>query len=269
MKEKIVIYGAGSMAEAIIAGLIKDGQAAQSIWLTNKQDKERLNTLKTRYGVETTHDKAELFDQARTIILATKPSDVTEVLDEIRPYVTKDILFISVLAGISTEKIEASLPDKISVIRAMPNTSAQIQASATALTAGLNATEADLSEAKTIFEAVGRVVLVEEEKMHLVTGISGSGPAYFYAFFEAIEAVAREQGMSDKVIKELVSQTMIGSGLMLRESSLSAEELRKNVTSPNGTTEAGLMSLEEKGFQEAIKAGVLSAMKRSKELGGE
>ncbi len=268
MEEKIVFYGAGSMAEAIVSGLIKDGQAADSIWLTNKQNKERLNDLKERYGVNVTHDKELLFKQASMLVLATKPKDVLEVLKELNEYLTDEVLLISVLAGVSTEKLEAHLPQDVSVIRAMPNTSAQIQLSATALAKGSKSSDSDLARASSIFEAVGRVVIVNEEEIHLVTGISGSGPAYFYAFYEAMEEVARKEGMSNEVIKELISQTMIGAGMMLRESSLSASQLRENVTSPNGTTEAGLNALEEKDFKEAIQAAVLNAVKRSKELGG-
>lgn len=269
MKDKIVFYGAGSMAEAIISGLIKDGQAAESIWLTNKQNKDRLEQLKEKYGINFTYDKATLFKQAGTVVLATKPNDVAKVLKEISPYLTEEVLFISVLAGISTGEIEAHLRQGISVIRVMPNTSAQIQASATALATGSHCSEADLAKASKVFEAVGSVVIVKEEDIHLVTGISGSGPAYFYAFYESIEEVAKKEGMSDEVIKELISQTMIGAGRMLEESPLTAKELRENVTSPNGTTEAALNALAEKGFKEAIQAAVLSAVKRSRELGGE
>src|SRR5699024_584375 len=175
----------------------------------------------------------------------------------------EDQLIVSVIAGISTSFISSLIDKDVAVVRAMPNTSASIGYSATAVSKGKFATEKDLEFAKQLFNAIGTVSIVEEEKMHIVTGVSGSGPAYIYYLVEALEKVAIEEGLDPQIAEELITHTIIGAGKMLEQSGESAGTLRENVTSPNGTTAAGLETLSKYNFQEAVINCVKSAKDRS------
>lgn len=267
---KISFVGAGSMAEAVIAGIVnKQFLDREQIYVINKENQERLDELKAKYGVITSTDRKAVIEGADIIVIATKPYDVNEALMSIRPYVDETQLIISVVAGISTEQILRSLQKKNAVIRTMPNTSATIGYSATAICKGKYATDEHLAQAKKLFEAIGSVSVVEEEQMHIVTAISGSGPAYIYYLVEAMLEAAQGEGLDEKTAKQLITQTVIGAGNMLRERTEPVTVLRENVTSPNGTTAAGIRTLREYRFQEAVKACVKSAKKRSIELGIE
>lgn len=266
--EKISFIGAGSMAEAIIAGLInKHVITAQQIYVTNKENEERLDELKTVYNITGSTDKKATIQRADVIVIATKPYDVIDALNEVKDYIEEDQLVISVVAGISTTLIEDTLDKNAPVIRTMPNTSAAIGYSATAITKGKFATDEHLFLTEQLFEAIGTVSIVEEEKMHIVTALSGSGPAYVYYLVEAMEAVAKEEGLDENIAKELITQTIIGAGNMLKETNEQASTLRENVTSPNGTTAAGLETLRTYQFKEAVENCVKSAKNRSIELG--
>lgn len=268
MGEQIVFIGCGSMAEAIIAGMLQaEIVSRKQIAVTNKQDKERLLYIEKTYGVKTSYDKKLLLDQADTVVLAMKPKDVKDSLEEVRPYIREDQLVISVLAGVLTSAIEAMLGKKVAVIRTMPNTSAQIGYSATALAAGSYAKEEDLAYAEKLFQTIGLAKTVSEEDMHTVTAVSGSGPAFIYYFVEAMKKAALEAGMDPETADALITQTVIGAGKMLEESGEPAELLRKKITSQGGTTEAGLETLQEKDFERIIMACIHSARNRSLDLG--
>lgn len=265
---KISFIGAGSMSEAILSGIIRNQKVdEQHIYVTNKTNKDRLKRLEEAYGIKGCTNFVEVLQQANIIILATKPDDIEEVLKEGAPYINENQLIISVIAGISTNKIVECLEKKVPVVRTMPNTSATIGYSATAICKGKYATDTHLAQAKSLFTSIGTVSVVDEEDMHIVTGISGSGPAYIYYFVEAMEKVAKEEGLDEQIANELITQTIIGAGEMLKQGRESASTLRKRVTSPNGTTEAGIKTLEKYNFQEAIVQCVKSATNRSKELG--
>lgn len=266
--DKISFIGAGSMAEAIIAGLInKRVVNAEQIYVTNKENEARLNELKQAFNVVSLTDKEAVIKGADAVIIATKPYDVVDALHDIKDYIEEDQLVISVVAGISTNLIEQTLNKNVPVIRTMPNTSATIGYSATAMTKGTYATDDHVQIAKRLFEAIGTVSIIEEEKMHIVTALSGSGPAYIYYLVEAMQAVAKEEGLDENIAKELITQTVIGAGNMLQETNVKASTLRENVTSPNGTTEAGLNTLKKYNFKEAVQRCVKSAKRRSIELG--
>lgn len=267
---KISFVGAGSMAEAVISGMIdQELYSKDHIYVMNKKNKARLQELENVYGVVTSQDKEEVISKADIVVLATKPHDIEVALQDIAPYLDEDQLIISMLAGVSTEAIVQHVGKNIPVIRTMPNTSAMIGYSATAICKGKFANERHLAQTKELFEAIGTVSVVEEDQMHIVTGISGSGPAYVYYLVEAMEEAAMDEGLDQETAQQLIIQTIVGSGKMLKEREESAQQLRENVTSPNGTTAAGLASLKEKGFKEAVIACVKSATRRSEELGKE
>lgn len=268
--KKITFIGAGSMAEAIIEGIInKQFIKSKQIFVANKENKERLEELEKKYNIIGNTNKQDIIENSEIIIFATKPADLESAILEVKPFIRDDQLIISVIAGISTSFISSLIDKRVAVIRAMPNTSASIGNSATAISKGKFASDNDLELAKQLFESIGTVSIVEEEKMHIVTGISGSGPAYIYYLVEAMEKAAMEEGLDIEIAKSLIAQTVIGAGEMLKQSNDSAEILRQNVTSPNGTTAAGIQTLSEYNFQKAVINCVKSAKNRSIELGRE
>jgi pyrroline-5-carboxylate reductase len=267
-KQQVSFVGAGSMAEALMSGMLQEGLFVPSqITITNRSDQERLSYLSERYSINCTYDTRKVIEQANIVILAMKPKDVTEGVTKIAPYIHENQLIISVLAGISTNRITSLIGKNVAVVRAMPNTSATIGKSATALSIGEYATKEHLQIAKTLFETVGIVTTVEEQDLHAVTGLSGSGPAYVYYLVEAMERAASEVGLDQAVAKDLILQTIIGAAEMLKSSTKHPSILRKEVTSPGGTTEAGLKVLEQFNYQDAMISCIKRATARSTELG--
>lgn len=270
MIEKISFIGAGSMAEAIVEGIVTEHVIESNrVYVSNKRNKVRLRELERKYNVIGTTDKREVIENSTVIVLATKPNDVENALLDIKPFINENQLIVSVIAGISTSLIRSIIGKKVPVIRTMPNTSASIGYSATAIAKGEYATESDLKIVQHLFNAIGTVSVVDEEQMHIVTAISGSGPAYIYYLVEAMEQIAKEEGLDEETAKQLITQTIIGAGKMLTKSNESAKTLRENVTSPNGTTAAGIQILKEYHFQEAIINCIKSAKERSVQLGEE
>jgi len=268
MFKKVAFIGAGSMAEAIIAGLAKEESLVkkENIVATNHSNAERLQELQDTYGISTEMDKETVIRDADILVLSMKPKDLVEAVMDIKAYVQKDQVVVSVIAGASCEHIATLFSKKLPVIRTMPNTSAMIGYSATALSKGAHATEAQLQDAVKLFETIGSTVVVEEAEMHGVTSISGSGPAYFYFMVEAMEQAAKEVGLRADIAKDLIIQTIVGAGQMLKETGEDPGVLRKNITSPGGTTQAGIETLAKEHFQEAIRKCVRSAHDRSVEM---
>lgn len=268
-EKRICFIGAGSMAEALISGLVsKKLLPALQIYARNRGNLERINELVDRYGIAAL-GKEEAIRTADIIVLAVKPKDVATAIENIRPLTRPDQLFISVLAGTSTDYISNLLGHTAAVIRTMPNTSAAISMSATALAPGKYATEEDMMLATAIFEAVGIVEVVKEDELHAVTGLSGSGPAYVYYLVEAMEEAGRDIGLEPDVARRLILQTIIGAANMLLQQNAEPAVLRRNVTSPNGTTAAGIEVLEKYDFQEALRACIRRATERSEEMGAQ
>lgn len=266
--QKIAFIGAGSMAEALISGLLKERlYLPEHIYVTNRSNTDRLQFLKNKYDICITDCKETITKEADMIVLAVKPKDVAHAINEFAPFINEKQLLLSVLAGISTDKILTLLNKNVPIIRAMPNTSAHIGKSATALSLGEFANDKHLAAAKELFETVGIVTVVLEEQLHAVTGLSGSGPAYVYYLVESMEKAANEIGLKEDVAKELILQTIIGAAEMLKSSTKTPVILRKEVTSPGGTTEAGLQVLENFNYQEAMVACIKRATEKSVQLG--
>lgn len=270
MVKKVTFVGAGSMAEAIIAGMInKQYLHSEQIFVTNKENETRLGELTDTYNIVGSTNKSEVIQGADIVIFATKPADMEAAIRDAKQFIEPDQLIISVVAGVSTDFIAKHIEKDVAIVRSMPNTSATIGYSATAIAKGEYATDEHIEIAEKLFQAIGTVSVVEEEKMHIVTGISGSGPAYVYYLVEAMEKAAAEEGLDRETAKQLITQTIIGAGEMLKFSPEPVAVLRENVTSPNGTTAAGLATLERYNFEEAVVNCVKSATKRSVELGAE
>ncbi|MGE7601336.1 pyrroline-5-carboxylate reductase [Peribacillus sp. NPDC097675] len=268
--KKIACIGAGSMAEAIISGLVTQ-QVINSadIYVTNKSNDERFTYLRDQYGITTTRSLPELLSGANIVVLAVKPKDILATMQSIKEYIREDMLFISVVAGVHTASLEGIAAKQVAIIRAMPNTSAAVGKSATAISANTHTTDSQLKTAITLFETVGSVAIVEETQLDAVTGLSGSGPAYIYYLVEALEKSAESIGLDAITAKQLILQTLTGAAEMLQKSPKTPAVLRKEVTSPGGTTEAGLKALEAQQVQEAFISCVQEATAQSKRMGNQ
>lgn len=274
MNKKIVFLGAGSMAEALIAGIIKKGATLPgNLWVSNRSNDEQLNRLKNQYGITPCRDMPSLLTDADIVLIAVKPKDVYTVLQQAKPYIKNTMLLISVAAGVSTKSLEAILENSMPIIRAMPNTSAAVGKSATALSGNKFILDEDLVLAKDIFNTVGMVVFTEEEKMDAVTGLSGSGPAYIYYLIEAMQQSAKQIGLEQQEAQSLIIQTLMGAAEMVHSSDKSPQTLRYEVTSPGGTTEAGIRILEHHRVKDAfincIKEATLQSERMGKDLGNK
>jgi pyrroline-5-carboxylate reductase len=269
-KKQIFFAGAGSMSEAMIKGIV----AAQvvpgkQIVVSNRKNEAKLLELSERYGVQVSRDKRADIERADIVILAMKPFDVMAALLEIGAALTKKKLVISVVAGVMTSTIEGRVEAEVPVIRAMPNTSSYVQASATAISRGRWAAEEQMEQARRLFEAVGSVEVVEERLLDAVTGLSATGPAYFYYMLESLMKAGQREGLPEETCRELLVQTMYGAAKMVRETGKTPGELRRQVTSPNGTTMAAMNVLEKGGFQELVERAVEHATRRAGEMGRE
>ncbi|WML45207.1 pyrroline-5-carboxylate reductase [Neobacillus sp. PS3-40] len=266
--KKIVIVGAGSMAEALISGIVKnDLLDPKNIWTTNRTNEERLVTLNKQYGVQFTYDIKELFEDAEVVVLAMKPKDALQAIKQIRSHLTKQMLIISVLAGIAISAIEELAEKPLAIARAMPNTSATVGKSATAIAVNKVVSSNQLETIKHLFGTVGLTTFVPEDQLDAVTGLSGSGPAYIYYLVEAMENSAVEIGLERQMAKELIVQTLIGAAEMLKSTTKPSKQLRQEVTSPGGTTEAGIQILEEHKVQQAFISCIKAAAIQSKKMG--
>ncbi|PKR85994.1 pyrroline-5-carboxylate reductase [Heyndrickxia camelliae] len=264
---KISFIGAGSMAEAMISGLVnKNVVKGEQIHVTNRSENTRLHFLRQKYGVQTTYNLQELFHQSKIVILAVKPKDADEALLKVSPYIQRDTLIISVIAGVSISTIENILNIHVPIIRAMPNTSAAIGQSATAIAKNAFVQDCHLELAEALLSAIGMTMIVEEEKLDAVTGLSGSGPAYIYYIVEAMENSAQEIGLESELAKKLIVQTLLGAAGMLNHSNEKAENLRIAVTSPGGTTEAGIRVLDRHNVKDALINCIKEATLQSKRL---
>lgn len=266
LNHTVGMIGAGNMAEALLRGAFDARVLAPARCLvTNRSNDERLERLGRQWPLRTTRDKGLLVSESDVLILAVKPHDMPIVLSEIAPHAAARHLIVSVAAGIPIEVIERRLGE-VPVIRAMPNTSTAVRASATALAAGSHATPEHLTTARALFEAVGWVGVVPESLLDVVTAVSGSGPAYIYALAEALVNSGERAGLPRALAQALVAQTVLGAGKMLTETGDGPEALRERVTSPGGTTMAALEALERGGLRAAVEAAVTRAAHRAREL---
>jgi pyrroline-5-carboxylate reductase len=264
--KKIAFIGGGQMAEAMIGGLLA-GQvcSADMIWATDPVP-ERRDRLKGQFGIRVGTANRESVAWADVVVLAVKPQALPPVLSDLGP-ILAHALVISIVAGIKLSTIVEQISGGGRVVRAMPNIPALVREGMTALTLGSAVTEDDGSVARTVFEAVGRVVLVEERLMDAVTGLSGSGPAYVFQAIEALADGGVMMGLPRQTAELLAAQTVLGAARLVLESGAHPAQLKDRVASPGGTTIAGLHRLEQGGFRATLMAAVEAATTRSKELG--
>ena len=264
----IGFVGGGNMAWALIKGLLRAGlYRPEQLWASDV-DAQKRNTLRRRFRVGVTADNAALVCGSKVIVLAVKPQIMDAVLAELRQAVTPAKLFLSIAAGVSTARLEGGLGGGTRVLRAMPNTPALLGKGMSVLVRGQHATAADERLGVRLLRAVGQAVAVADEKLlDAVTGLSGSGPAYVYLFAEGLIAGGIAAGLPAALATRLALQTLAGAAAMLQETGKSPEALRAIVTSPGGTTLAGLGELDRRAFKDAVAAAVVTATRRSEELG--
>ena len=268
--KKIGFVGGGNMAEAIIKGLLSSSIIKASNIFVSEPNNKRQNFLMSEYKIKVLKNNLDLAKKSDVLIVAVKPQIMSEVLSGIADNVDSKKLVISVAAGYPVSQIEKALKQgkkkKLCVVRTMPNTPSVVLEGVTAITAGKSVSKADLKISHEIFQAVGRTVEVPEEQIDAVTGLSGSGPAYIFMIIEALSDAGVKMGLSRDVANELTIQTVLGSALLVRETGTTPGELKNRVTSPGGTTIAGLHALEKGSLRATLMNAVEKATLRSKEL---
>ncbi|WP_456275386.1 pyrroline-5-carboxylate reductase [Bacillus sp. AK128] len=268
--KKIAFLGAGSMAEAMISGIVNGNKIPKKqIFVSNKSNKIRLKELVTGYGIQGVTREELVLSEMDIIFLAMKPKDAEAVLLSIKDQLKPHQLVVSVLAGITTSFMEHHLQHGQQVIRVMPNTSSMIGESATAISIGTFTEREQVEDAITLLECIGKVFEIDEAQMDIFTGIAGSGPAYFYYLMEHMERAGKEGGLDMETTREVMAQTILGAAKMILEQDETPTKLRENVTSPNGTTAAGLAALAEFGGGKAITQAIKHASSRSNEISAE
>ena len=270
-EKKIAFIGPGVMAEAMIAGLLRQGVAPPEALLAAGPRMERGQKLKEKYGLSPTTDNAAAARQADVVVLAVKPQRLDKALDDLQEAVKPDALVLSIVAGAPMGKIARRLNNR-NVVRAMPNTPAQIAQGITVWTASANVSEEQREAARQILAALGEEVYVEEEDfLDKATALSGTGPAYVFLFMEAMVDAGVHMGFPRRIAEQLVSQTVSGSVAFYQH--LTQDEprhlarLRNQVTSPGGTSAEALYYLEKAGFRTALSRAIWAAYERSSALG--
>jgi pyrroline-5-carboxylate reductase len=262
------IIGAGNMGEVLIRGLIQSGSVKQTDIIASDLSQERLAYIADAYGIRVTPSNVELVENSSIIIIAVKPQNIDDLLNELATSSHEEHLFISIAAGVTTERLASKMHHQSGIIRVMPNAPSCVLAGIAALCPGRNVTPADLQRAVSIFECVGRTVIIKNEAlMDVVTGLSGSGPAFVFLVIESLSDAGVQLGISRKEASLLAAQTVYGAAKMLLETGRHPSELKDIVATPGGTTFAGLKMLEKGNFRSCIMDAVEAATVRSRELG--
>lgn len=267
---KITFIGGGNMASSIIGGLMAQGFSADNITVSDPYQPS-LDTLAETLAVHTTQDNNQAVNGADIVVLAVKPQAMQQVTEAMQRAVqAQKPLIISIAAGIEMSSLDHWLGGSLAIVRCMPNTPALVQKGATALYANAAVTDAQRQQTDQILAAIGIALWVDSEaKLDAVTAVSGSGPAYFFLLMEAMQAAGETLGLNKQEANQLTLQTALGAAEMAMSSDVDAAELRRRVTSPNGTTEAAINSFESSGFSAIVHTALTAAKDRSEQLAKE
>jgi pyrroline-5-carboxylate reductase len=258
--------GGGNMAEAIVRGLLAGDVAPGNIMIAEPIIQRR-EYLSETYGIRTVENNRDAVGFGEIVLLAIKPQVCLDALSALTGDISSGKLFISIMAGVKTKTIESALAQGARVVRVMPNTPALVLKAASAVAPGANATEDDVAITLEIFNLLGTAHTIAEKLLDAVTGLSGSGPAYVYTFIEALSDAGVKNGLPRDIATRLAAQTVFGAAGMVLETREHPAILREKVTSPGGTTIAGLHILEQRGFRGTVMSAVDTATARSEELG--
>jgi pyrroline-5-carboxylate reductase len=264
----IGFIGSGRMATALAKGCVESGLVASSQVLAADPHAEARQAFAEQVpGIEVFDNNGPILSRTEILVLAVKPQVMSAVLEEIKPLVRAEQLFVSIAAGITLNRLQRGLPTGARVIRVMPNTPCLVGLGASCYSRGANATEVDADHVRQILASVGAAFEVPEASLDAVTGLSGSGPAFIYRVIESLAAGGTQMGLPPELALQLAAQTAKGAAEMVLTTGRSPAELREQVTSPGGTTLAGLNRLAELQGAEAFSEAVVAATKRSAELG--
>jgi pyrroline-5-carboxylate reductase len=270
--KQIAILGTGSMGKAILSGILAAGTSPADVRVTTKS-KATADAIFSNHGVQATaleSDSAANSSAAKgtdLVILAVKPNMILETLSEVAVVLKPDCLVVSVAAGITTAAMEEQLSGNTAVVRAMPNTPSVVGLGFTGISKGSNVSVKQLDLAVELFSSVGKVLVVDENKIDALSTISGSGPAYVFYFAEKLITAAKSLGFSEQEASLMVKETFLGSATLLATSSSSPEELRQQVTSPNGTTMQATGRFDAADLERVFIEATEAALARAKELG--
>jgi pyrroline-5-carboxylate reductase len=269
---QIAILGTGSMGKAILSGLLANGTSPGKIRVTTKSQASA-DAISANHGIQVTALESDSTansssaKDADLVILAVKPNMILETLKDVASGLKPGCLVVSVAAGITTAAMEEALSGNAAVVRAMPNTPAVVGLGLTGLSKGSNVTDKQLDLAVKVFSSVGKILVVDESKIDALSTISGSGPAYVFYFAEKLITAAKSLGFSEQEASTMVKETFLGSATLLATSSSSPEELRQQVTSPNGTTIQATGRFDAADLEKVFIEATEAALARAKELG--
>jgi pyrroline-5-carboxylate reductase len=263
---RLTFIGAGNMVSSIIGGLITKGYPVSKI-IASAPTRKNLDPLEARYQIRTSNNNHQAAHEAEVLILGVKPQLLKAVCEDLARELTHHPLIITIAAGIETEQIDQWLGGGFAIIRCMPNTPALVLQGASGLFATERVSAAQRQLAQDIFSSVGIVEWVDmEDNMHVVTALSGSGPAYFFLIMEALEEAAVKAGIPAPSARKLAIQTILGAAEMARQSDLEPAQLKRNVMSPGGTTERAIKTFEDRGLKDIFNQAIEAATARSREL---
>ncbi|WP_133010861.1 pyrroline-5-carboxylate reductase [Marinomonas flavescens] len=269
MKPSIAFIGVGNMASAIIGGMIDAGYPASKIMGTSRTAEKR-DKYSATFGIEMLADNNAAVAKADAVVLCVKPAQIQGVIEGFADQVRPEQIFLSVAAGVELAAIEKWLGQSVSIIRSMPNTPSQVGAGMTGLIANAHTNDTQKAWVSDVFSSIGESVWVEEEAhMHTVTALSGSSPAYFFRFLEAMVKSGQEQGLNEAACRQLATYAMLGAAKMVTELDEPISQLRKNITSPNGTTEQALLSFEAANIDKIVDDAMTACVDRSKQLASQ
>jgi pyrroline-5-carboxylate reductase len=269
---QIAILGTGSMGKAILAGLVQSGTKPTNIRVTTKTQTSE-DSIFSAHGLQAISLEKDIaanssaVKDADLVILAVKPNLILETLKQVATELKPGILVVSVAAGITTKAMEEVLGGQVAVVRAMPNTPSVLGLGVTGISAGSNVSKEQLELAVKLFSNVGKVLVIDESKIDALSTISGSGPAYVFYFAEKLITAAKSLGFSDQEASMMVKETFLGSATLLATSSRTPEELRQQVTSPNGTTMQATGRFDAADLERVFIEATEAALARAKELG--
>jgi pyrroline-5-carboxylate reductase len=266
-EKKIGIIGTGNMGESLISGLIYAKSSVPKNIICSDVRKERLKSVKEAYGVATTTNNIDVVKSSEIVIYAVKPQIMASTLKETAAHLDMSKVIISIAAGVPLAAIESCLNKDLRLIRVMPNIAASVKEGAAAIAPGKHASKGDLKVAKAIFDSVGKSIIIEEEFMDAITGLSGNGPAYIFLIVDALADAGVKMGLSREDALLLSTQSVLGAAKLLLETGEHPGRLKDKVTSPGGTAIAALHTIEEGGLRTTLINAVEVGTRRSKELG--
>lgn len=263
---KIAFIGAGQMGSALMRGMLQAKVIQPHQVIVSDVNRNRLEELRREFQVNVAENNRDAAQRSNVILLAVKPQQLGDVLNEIQDCIDENQIIISIAAGVSTKAISRRIEKNIPIIRVMPNLSVLVRKGISVISPGAAVGESSVELVERLFASVGEIIFLEEELQNQAMALSGCGPAYFYYFVENLIEAGKKSGLDSQIATKLVIETLVGAGAMLKETGKPPTKLREMVTSPGGTTSAAWQVFEQAGFPEWFLKAVEAAIKRAQEL---